>query len=43
MKEFFIRFETDLNASMYITICAKTYNSAKKKILKMFPSAFNFD
>jgi len=38
-----IRFETNLNASMYMEIKANSYEDAIKKILKQFPDAFNFD
>lgn len=41
-REFLIRFETNLNNSMHMTIRAVDYKSAKKKIKKQFPSAFNF-
>ena len=42
-KEYFIRFETLLNASMSMTTIAKSYKDAIQKIKKEFPTAFNYD
>jgi hypothetical protein len=43
LKEYFIRFQTDLNESMKVTIFAKSWKSARKKLLKDYPSAFDID
>ena len=37
-----ISFSTYLNEHINIKILARTYESALKKIIKMFPSAYNF-
>jgi hypothetical protein len=43
LEKFTIRFQTNLNASMMITIKAKSYKKAIEKILKQFPDAFDFN
>jgi hypothetical protein len=42
MENFEFTFSTDLNETLSITIRARTYESAIKKLKKEFPSAFNF-
>ena len=43
MEKFEIRFETNLNASMYVTIYAKNEKEAIKKLKKDYPTAFKID
>ena len=38
-KTYFIRFETNLNASMKLTVKASSWHAAMKKVKKEFPSA----
>jgi hypothetical protein len=41
-NEFELTFSTDLNETLSMTVFARTYESAIRKIKKEFPSAFNF-
>jgi len=41
-EKYTIRFETNLNASMIMTVSAKSREEAIELIKKQFPDAFNF-
>ena len=43
MRQYTIRFSTDLNESMKITIKARSYKEAIRKIKIAYPSAYDFD
>lgn len=43
MNKYIIWFETDLNASMKVTILAKNRTEAEAKLKKEYPSAFRIE
>ena len=43
MKKYEFRFETELNSTMLFLVNAMNIFSARKKLLKEFPTAFNIE